>query len=95
MRVLKQLWTHQNKYFIEGIFSDHHPYSAMRVYVREPHLKGSPPHKFPGNELCLHDDDGVGPETTAKIYMDWACQWIRIYEKWLDGKRWPKTNRGS
>lgn len=92
--VLKAFKTRKDCYLVEAIFSKRHPYSAMRVFIREPALKGSPPHKFSSGELCLHGADDVGPETTAKVYLDWADQWIKAYERWLDGEDWPDTNRG-
>lgn len=94
MSVLKPVKTRKDCYLVEAIFGSHHPYSNMKVFVREPGLRNSPPHRFSGGELCLHGSDDVGPETTAKVYLDWAVQWIKTYERWLDGEDWPDTNRG-
>ncbi len=92
MRVVMGLRTRRAEYLIEAIFPRNFPYSAMEVYVRKPRLQ-SPPHLYGEDRLCLHDDDEVGPETTAKIYLDWTKQWIATYERWLDGEPWPETNR--
>jgi hypothetical protein len=94
MKVQKRFLGSKWQYFIEGIFSDRHPYSSMKFYIKEPRLKNSPPHRYSGSELCLHGSDDIGPETTAKVYMDWAIQWIQTYERWLDGEDWPDTNKG-
>ena len=91
-QVLKQLKTHQDTYLIEGEFPNNFPYSPMKVYIRNPVLKGSPPHQYNGDLLCLHGPNDVGPETTAKVYLDWAIQWIRTYERWLNGEVWPPKN---
>lgn len=93
MRVLKNIVTGKDNYLLEAKFDDHHPYSPMSVYIRKPRLENSPPHSFSDGGLCLHGYNEVGPETTAKIFIDWACQWVKIYEKWLDGESWPVTNR--
>ena len=92
MRVLKQLKTQQNTYSIEGEFPSNFPYSPMKVYICSPKLKKSPPHRYSGGRLCLHGPNDVGAETSAKVYLDWAAQWIRTYERWLTGKPWPSKN---
>jgi len=92
VRVLKQFKTRRDTYLIEGEFPTNFPYSPMAVYIRSPALKKSPPHRYSGNQLCLHGSNDVGPETTAKVFLDWTIQWIRIYEQWLKGKPWPTTN---
>ncbi|MHC4728284.1 MAG: hypothetical protein ACYS17_13770 [Planctomycetota bacterium] len=92
MRVLKKFRTRKDTYLIEAVFPDRFPYSPMEVFVRQPRLKKSPPHQYSKGQLCLHESGGVGPETTAKVYIDWAIQWIRLYERWLGGKSWPPTN---
>lgn len=94
MRVIKQIVTSRNTYLIEAIFADRHPYSPMQVYIREPRLKKKPEHMYSGGQLCLHKSNEVGPGTTAKVYLDWTVQWILTYERWLEGGKWPKTNRG-
>ena len=86
--------TRKDSYKLEAVFSSKHPYSPMRVYIRRPCLKGSPLHMYSGEQLCLHGADDAGPETTAKVYLDWAIQWIKTYEQWRAGKSWPRTNRG-
>ena len=93
VNILKRLKTHKDIYIIEARYPNNFPYSALDIFVLEPRLKGSPPHRYSESRLCLHDSNGVGPETTAKVYLDWAVQWINIYERWLDGEPWPKTNR--
>ena len=93
MRVVLEVITDIDIYLVEGVFADDHPYSSMRVYVTEPRLRGSPPHMFGDGELCLHDGS-VGPETTAKVYLDWAKQWLLAYERWREGERWPRAYQG-
>jgi len=92
VRFKKNIRGRKNTYCVEAIFSDRYPYSPMEVYIRQPSLDESCPHRFSGSHLCLHDSGDVGPETTAKIYLDGTIQWIKTYEKWLDGIPWPKTN---
>ena len=94
VRVLKRFRTRKDIYHIEGIFPDKFPYAPLRVFVRKPALRKSPPHRYGGGQLCLHGSRDIGPETTAKVYLDWAVQWLKIYEKWLKGKPWPDTNYG-
>ena len=94
VRVLKKVVGRKDTYSVEAIFSNQHPYSAMEVYIRCPRIKGNPPHMYSKERLCLHDTGDVGPETTAKIYLDWTVQWVMTYEGWRDGKSWPRTNRG-
>ncbi len=93
MSVFKKVVGRKDTYLVETIFSSQHPYSPMQVHVRQPCLKRSSPHKFFGSHICIHGTNDVGPETTAKVYLDWAVQWIKTYENWLDGKPWPETNR--
>jgi hypothetical protein len=83
----------RNSYLVEGIFADNHPYSSMQFFVRQPSIRKSSPHRFCDGEICTHGPDDIGPETTAKVYLDWAGDWLRTYEKWLDGEPWPETNK--
>jgi len=94
MHVLKKFRTRKDTYLLDAIFPDRFPYSSVQVFVRQPRLKKSPPHQFSGGQICLHGSRDVGPETTAKVYLDWAVQWIKTYERWLDGETWPPTNYG-
>lgn len=82
-----------SSYVLAGFFPDDFPYSPMRFYVRSPKLKKNTPHIYMNGMLCLHGEDDVGPETTAKVYIDWAKQWIEAYEKWLDTGEWSRTNK--
>jgi hypothetical protein len=93
LKVTKHLITDLDTYIIEGVFSDRHPYLPMDVYIREPPLEGSPPHRYSTEHICIHGPGDVGPETTAKVYLDWAVQWINTYERWLNGEPWPETNQ--
>ena len=95
MRVEKTFRTSRNTYLIRACYTDSHPYSAMVVRIVQPPIKGRPPHYFSDGSLCLHDDKDVGPQTTTKVYLDWALQWVLCYEQWLDTGKWPKTNRGT
>ena len=95
MSVFKKFVTYKNSYLIEAKYSARHPYSPMEVFIREPYLKKTPPHRYAKGQLCLHGTSDIGAETTAKVYLDWTEQWIRIYECWLEGKPWPNTNRGK
>ncbi len=90
--VLKRVQTAQATYLLEGIFPKNYPYAPMGIYILEPVLQKTPPHQYKGGRLCLHGGNDVGPETTAKVYFDWAVQWLNIYEEWLRGKSWPKRN---
>lgn len=90
----KRIAAGRNLYLVEGTFANNHPYSSMRFFVRQPHLRNSPPHRFPGDEICTHGLDDIGPETTAKVYLDWAKGWLETYERWLNGVPWPRTNKG-
>lgn len=92
MSVFKKFTTYKNSYLIKAKYSDRHPYSPMEVSIREPHLEKTPPHQYEEGRLCLHGTSDVGPETTAKVYLDWTEQWIRNYERWLEDKPWPRTN---
>ena len=94
VKILKRIKTRKNTYHVEARCPKDFPYSPIKVFVREPRLKESSPHRYSESQLCLHGPGDVGPETTAKVYLDWAVQWIRIYERWLDGKPWPETNKG-
>ena len=93
IRVEKPYHTRKACYNIRANFSKEHPYSPMIVHVTEPRIKGSPPHYFVGGRLCLHASNNVGPETTAKVYLDWAQQWIDYYEVWCETGIWPETNQ--
>jgi len=93
MKLQKTLQLRKNCYQIEGIFSDNYPYSHMRFFVFSPPLKNSPPHRYGDGELCTHGSSDVSSETTAKVYLDWAIQWLQTYERWLDGEPWPETNK--
>jgi len=94
VRVIKRFRTRKATYTIEGIFAADHPYSEMRFYVRKPRIRKSPLHRYDKGRLCLNDPNDVGPETTAKVYLDWAVDWLLTYERWLDGETWPPTNQG-
>lgn len=91
-RVEKALISRQDVYLLKGIYPSTFPYSPMHVYIDSPDLEKTPPHLFNEGRLCLHGPNDVGPQTSAKIYLDWAKQWILIYERWLRGVPWPKTN---
>jgi len=93
LKVVKRVVTTRNTYIVEGVFADRFPYAPMKVYLRKPRLKRSPPHRYSSKHLCLHKRNDVGPQTTAKVYLDWAVQWICTYERWLDGEPWPETNQ--
>ena len=93
LRFRKQVVTARNTYQVEGIFGASHPYDPMAIFIRHPPLKQNPPHRFSGGRICLHGQGDIGPETTAKMYLDWTIQWLKTYEAWLAGKSWPKTNR--
>lgn len=93
MYVIKPYRSGKRRYMIEGKFDAHHPYAPMRFFIREPKITDSPPHSFSDGQLCLHGSGDTGPHTTAKVFLDWAIQWIRTYEKWQTTGTWPKTNR--
>jgi hypothetical protein len=93
IHIIKRIHGRYRTYKVKGIFANSHPYSPMQFYVVKPALKQGTPHRFTDGQLCLHTSADVGPETTAKVYLDWAQQWIKTYEDWLDGKPWPDTNR--
>ena len=90
----KKVRTSRDVYHLEGKFAHNHPYSPMTFKITQPKLKYNTPHCFSSGVLCLHRDNEVGPQTTAKVYLDWAIQWIQTYEQWLETGHWPKTNRG-
>ena len=92
VQVTKFFKTGRHKYLIRGMFPDMFPYSPLQVFIDKPALKKSPPHLYKEGCLCLHGPDDVGPQTTAKVYLDWAEQWILTYERWLREIPWPKTN---
>ncbi len=94
VKLAKRVTTQRGTYDVEGVFADGHPYTPMCFFIRYPRLRGSPPHRYDDGRLCLHEPGQAGPETTAKVYLDWTIQWIRIYERWLDGTPWPETNAG-
>lgn len=93
IRVLIRYRARRDNYVVEGVFPNRFPYSPMDVYILTPSIKKEPPHYFGSGRLCLHNSGDVSPETTAIVYLDWAKQWIELYERWLNGKTWPKTNR--
>lgn len=93
VKLTKKIRTKKNTYLIEGTFPKGYPYSPVCVKVIEPKLKSGVPHRYCDGRLCLHSGCDVGPETTAKIILDWTVQWLLTYEKWLDGERWPKNNQ--
>lgn len=92
IKLKKQIQINRDTYLIEGSFPKDYPYSPLSVKVLKPKLHRKVPHIYCDGELCLHGKGDVGPETTAKIILDWTQQWLRTYEQWLDGKPWPDTN---
>jgi len=92
VKLAKRIATAENTYDVEGVFARDHPYTPMSFYVRHPPIRGTPPHQYGDGELCLHKPGQAGPETTARVYLDWTTQWIQTYERWLDGEPWPETN---
>lgn len=95
-RIRAEKWyrTRQSNYLIKAVFSDRHPYEPMEVSIEKPRIKGRPPHYFSNGLLCLHHFSEGRAQTTAKVYLDWTVQWIKCYEKWLNTREWPETNKG-
>jgi hypothetical protein len=89
-----QILTRKRCYEIKGIFPDRFPNEPMQVQIEKPEITDGPPHYFHYNGgLCIYGYGDYGPETTAKVYLDWAKQWIGCYENWQKTGSWPKTNR--
>lgn len=89
------VWIQTNKrcYEVRGTFPDRFPNRPMLVQIEKPKIKDHPPHFFSEfGGLCIYGSNDYGPETTAKVYLDWAKQWIQCYENWQDTGSWPKTN---
>ena len=88
-----QIRTRKRSYQLSGIFPDRFPNDPMRVRIERPKITDGPPHYFSyDGGLCIYGSGNYGPETTAKVYLDWAKQWIKSYEHWQDMRIWPKTN---
>jgi hypothetical protein len=87
-----QVRTYKRCYHLKGIFPDSFPNSPMTVQIESPKIKDGPPHYFTDGGLCIYGSRNYGPETTAKVYIDWAKQWIKCYENWQETGRWPRNN---
>lgn len=88
-----QIRTNKRCYQLRGIYPDQFPNDPMRVQIKSPKLEDCPPHYFSYNGgLCIYGTGNYGPETTAKVYIDWAKQWIKRYEYWQETRIWPETN---
>ena len=88
-----QVRTTKRSYQLEAIFPDTFPNSPMVVQVKHPKITDFPPHYFgKSGGLCIYGSGNFGPETTAKVYIDWAKQWIKCYEQWQITGVWPVTN---
>ena len=94
VKLTKQIRTNRDTYLIEGRFPKNYPYSPLNITVLKPKLHTKVPHIYCDGELCLHGSGDAGPETTAKIILDWTVQWLKTYERWLDDQSWPTTNHG-
>lgn len=91
--VLLQIQTHKQCYTVRGIFPDRFPYAPMQVQIIKPEINDGPPHYFHSNGvLCLYGGADYGPETTAKVFIDWAKQWFQCYENWQETGLWPINN---
>jgi len=86
--------TCRDNYEMVAYFPKNYPYDPMQVFVKSPTLE-SPPHRYTNGRLCLHGDNDFDAGTTAKVYIDWAKQWILTYEKWLATGEWPVGNKGN
>ena len=93
VRIEFSIRTTRTTYHLVGHFPDKFPYKPMEFYVKKPRLKRSSPHRYGDGMLCLHTSNDVGPQTTAKVYIDWAKQWVATYEKWLKTGKWPAKNQ--
>jgi hypothetical protein len=88
-----QVQTHKRTYLLKGVFPNTYPNSPMVVKIVKPAITDYPPHFFGSNGgLCIYGSNNYGPETTAKVYIDWAKQWIKCYENWQETGKWPVTN---
>lgn len=95
-RVELQVKTNIRTYHVTGVFPNRYPNAPMTVHIPQSQIDDYPPHYFDENgELCLYGCGNVGSETTAKVYIDWAKQWIKCYESWQRTRRWPVNNERS
>jgi hypothetical protein len=92
-RVEIKIRTPKRLYHLKGIFPDRFPNSPMTVHIENPKIRDCPPHYFSREGgLCIYGHSNYGPETTAKVYLDWSKQWLKCYEHWQDTGIWPKNN---
>jgi ubiquitin-protein ligase len=68
------------------------PYEQPEVIILSPKLFPAP-HMFRDGRLCLWGVDDVGPQTSGKVILDWACGWIRSYEEYRSTNKWPEGNK--
>jgi ubiquitin-protein ligase len=87
-------------YNILMYYPDRFPYDHPEVVITSPRIYPAP-HMFGDGRLCLWGVDDVGPQTSGKVILDWACGWIRSYEEyrrtkhWLDGNKWENQRESS
>lgn len=76
-------------------YPEEYPTRAPKIYVQEPGLAFSTPHRLPGGALCLFSpldgrEYGWNPNTgTAATIALWATEWVRAYLNWKKTGTWP------
>jgi hypothetical protein len=74
-------------YLLELIYPPRFPLAPVQAFMTSPDIRGAP-HVIGDNLLCMYHKEDIGPETTGKVYTDWAVEWIKRYEKWRQTKVW-------
>ncbi|NBI07538.1 hypothetical protein D3Z33_11820 [Senegalia massiliensis] len=62
-----------------------------KVYVLEPEILDSAPHRYSDNSLCLYYPDDLSFDqysVIADTIIPWTIEWLYFYEIWLEDNVW-------
>jgi hypothetical protein len=83
----------KGSYLLEVVYPSEFPYEEPKAFVKKPRIKNAL-HRWPDDGSLCVEGDAEPPNLSGKIIVDWSINWIKAYENWLDGIRWPDYVRG-
>jgi len=83
----------KTRYLLRVVYPRDFPYEEPKAYIDQPQIEYAK-HRWNDGSLCI-EGDAEPPALSGKIVMDWAINWIRAFEHWLDTDNWPERIRGQ
>ncbi|MGB3479911.1 MAG: hypothetical protein WBB67_12215 [bacterium] len=83
----------KGSYLLKVVYPSEFPYEEPKAFIKKPRIKDAL-HRWLDGSLCIKGN-AEPPNLSGKIIIDWSINWIKTYENWLDGIRWPDYIRGQ